>query len=231
MKALMSGNEKMEQVLKKLEGQLGESATLIAVSKYRPKEDIEKAYALGQRDFGESRVMELRDKAKELEHLKDIRWHFIGNLQSKKVRTLLKIPKLYSIHSVDSQKLLNNIMKEQEYFDGESCQLFLQVNSSGEEQKSGFKDLDSLREIYQHCQESSKLGKLKIAGLMTMGKIRTDDFEKDARDCFSKLKMMANQLSPELLLSMGMSDDYKIALEEGSNYVRIGTAIFGDREY
>ncbi len=187
---------------------------LVAVTKKRSVKDIEALYKLGQRDFGENRVQELQDKAEQLKTLKDIRWHMIGPLQRNKVKQLLKIPQLYAIHSVSSLKLIEELNKYQH-----QVNIFLQVNTSMEDEKSGFETLEEIREAGYAMD-------VPVYGLMTMGKLRTDKFEADAQKCFQKLVDLKHQLSPHLKLSMGMSQDYHIALKIGTDYIRVGSKLF-----
>lgn len=181
---------------------------LIVVSKTHPVKAIEIAYQAGQRHFGENRVQELQTKAQELQTYSDLNWHYIGHLQSNKVKNLLSIPNLKYIHSVDSKKLLLEIYKQRENllasgtsishkksdYQSTSSQIinyFLQVNTSGEEQKSGLRSYAELKEIVawilEQKDKESKLG-LNWIGLMTMGRIRTHDLLGDAYKSFSQLK-------------------------------------------
>ena len=208
-------------------------AELIAVTKYSGVSEILIAYEAHQFDFGENRVNDLLEKAKDekLLNQKKIRWHFIGHLQTNKVKELLTCPHLYAIHSVDSIRLVEELLKKEDVFIGDELNLFFQVNTSHENEKSGFENSDDLKMAMDlvlsrpHC-------KFKIAGLMTMGPIRTDHFEDGAIKSFRDLKTIAEQmeqrchLKSHLKLSMGMSQDYRLALAEGSHYVRIGSAIF-----
>ncbi len=200
---------------------------LLAVSKTRPGHDIQEAYQAGQRDFGENKVQDLFKKSQDLKQL-EINWHFIGNLQSNKINQLIKVPNLVSIHSIDSIKLLNKLISKK--IDNR-IGVFLQVNTSEEEEKSGFTMYEELEEAFLllNGQES-----FYLQGLMTIGKIRTESFESDARKCFGALVMLKEKLDKShhlnLELSMGMSQDFEIAQEFGSDWVRIGTDIFGKRE-
>lgn len=202
---------------------------LIAVSKYHPVEKIKLLHSFGHRAFGENKVQELELKANDLKSL-DIHWHFIGSLQSNKVAKLLKVPNLVSIHSIDSIKLLNKLLGHKL---DKKIKLFLQVNTSEEEEKSGFSSFSELQKAIELLVESNHPN-FKFQGLMSIGKIRTDDFEADARKCFQKLvdykKQVEENFSLPCELSMGMSSDYKIAQEYGTNWIRIGTNIFGDRK-
>ena len=196
--------------------------TLVAVSKTKPIEDIIDLYNLGHRDFGENYVQELVDKAERLP--KDIRWHFIGHLQSNKVRSI--VPFIYLIHGVDSVKLLKEIAKQAEK-SGRVVDCLLQVHIAQEETKFGFDETELLD------MDLKQFPSLKIKGLMGMASL-TDDINK-IRIEFKSLKTLFEKLktqNPELsILSMGMSADYKIAIEEGSNMVRIGSLLFGERNY
>lgn len=200
--------------------------TLVAVSKTKPVEDIQELYDLGHRDFGENYVQELVDKAGKLP--KDIRWHFIGHLQTNKVKII--VPFIYLIHGVDSIKLLNEINKQGEK-GKRVIDCLLQVHIAQEETKFGF-DENELTGLFN---DLSKLGlnNVKIKGLMGMASL-TDNISQ-VRTEFIQLRNLYKKLqasSPELqVLSMGMSSDYKIALEEKSNMVRIGSLLFGERNY
>jgi pyridoxal phosphate enzyme (YggS family) len=206
-----------------------EEVRLIAVTKYSPVEDVVFAYEANQFDFGENRVTDLKEKAEYFyEHsLKSVRWHFIGHLQSNKVKELLKIPNLYSIHSIDSLKLIEELLKRKNEFDG-ILNIFLQVNTSHEDEKSGF---ESTEELYKGIELLLAEPKFKFYGLMTMGTIRTDHPVEEAHRCFKELAELKNKIEndfnlKDLKLSMGMSNDYQIALAHGTSYIRIGTKIF-----
>ena len=191
--------------------------TLVCVSKFQPVEAIREAYQAGERDFGESRVQELKTKVAQLPT--DIHWHFIGHLQTNKVRDLLKL-RPYLIQSVDSEHLLRTINEEAAKL-GIVQNILLEVHVAKEETKTGFSpsEMDDLRlkiEDFTH---------VRVLGLMCMA-TNTDD-ETEIRRCFNEAK----QLCQGKVLSMGMSDDYPIAIECGSNMVRIGSSIFGARAY
>jgi len=196
--------------------------TLVAVSKTKPIEDILALYNLGQRDFGENYVQELAEKAEKLPT--DVRWHFIGHLQSNKVRSI--VPFIYLIHGVDSLKLLKEINKQAEKYK-RVIDCLLQVHIAQEETKFGFDETVLLG------LDLKQFPNVRIKGLMGMASL-TEDINK-IRIEFRSLKTLFEKLkaqNPELsLLSMGMSADYKIALEEGSNMVRIGSLLFGERNY
>jgi hypothetical protein len=205
-------------------------ATLVAVSKTKPVSDIQDLYDQGQRDFGENYVQELAEKQVVLPN--DIRWHFIGHLQSNKVKYIA--PFVHLIHGVDSYKLLLEIDKQARKFDRViSC--LLQVHVAQEETKFGFNELE-LMEIMDAIHKYKLLNELKnveVAGLMGMASL-TDNMN-EVRKEFKYLKLMydhcatlpaGNQFN---ILSMGMSSDYQLAIEEGSNLVRIGSLLFGAR--
>jgi pyridoxal phosphate enzyme (YggS family) len=196
--------------------------TLVAVSKTKPIEDILELYNLGHRDFGENYVQELAEKAEKLPT--DIRWHFIGHLQTNKVKSI--VPFIYLIHGVDSLKLLKEIDKQAEK-NKRVIDCLLQVHIAQEETKFGFDETELLN------SELKQFSNVRIKGLMGMASL-TDDINK-IRIEFKSLKILFEKLktqNPELsILSMGMSADYKIAIEEGSNMVRIGSLLFGERNY
>lgn len=213
--------------LKQINQSLSSPTKLIAVSKTKSEQMIREAYALGQRDFGENKVQELLEKSLHLGDLEEIRWHFIGTLQSNKVNQLLKVENLVSIHSVDSFSLLNKILRKESR---RKIGIFLQVNTSKETEKSGFVSQQDIIESVQHLEDSHSF---YFQGLMTIGKIRTEQFERDAKECFLSLKEISLKLEPftsrTVELSMGMSQDYLIAQECGSHWVRIGSQLFGSR--
>ncbi len=205
----------------------GQDVTLIAVSKTKPASCIEEAYAAGQRDFGENKVQELCDKYEVLP--KDIRWHLIGHLQTNKVKYV--VGKTCLIHSVDSLHLAEEI-ERQAGKKGCDVDILIQVNISHEESKSGF---DS-SEVTGMIRQIAKLEHVHIRGLMTIAPL-TDD-KKLLRNIFRELKNLSIDIdelnidNTEMsVLSMGMSGDFYEAIEEGSTMVRIGTAIFGERNY
>ena len=195
--------------------------SLVAVSKTKPVEDILELYNYGHRDFGENYVQELVEKAEKLPD--DLRWHFIGHLQTNKVKFI--IPFIYLIHGVDSLRLLKEINKQAEK-NKRIIDCLLQVHIAQEETKFGFDESELL------SLELKQFANVKIKGLMGMASL-TDDINK-IRIEFKSLKTLFEKLktqNPELsILSMGMSADYKIALEEGSNMVRIGSLLFGERK-
>jgi PLP dependent protein len=208
-------------------------AQLVGVSKYSDFGDMLVAYEAGLRDFGESKVQDLTEKALVFEEKKcqQVRWHFIGQLQSNKVQALLRTPHLFAIHSVGSLKLLQEIYKRSADFTGESLKIFLQVNTSDEAEKSGFTNIGELKEAIDFGLKEAN-PKISLYGLMTMGSIRSDDFEEAAHKSFKELANLKAQIQkdykdiPDLKLSMGMSQDYLIAVSYGADFVRIGSALF-----
>jgi len=224
--------QQLQDRLEKIQQELKDTA-LVVVTKYVNFDKVLNCYNMGVRDFGESRLQDLQEKARLLaeKNIHDHRWHFIGHLQSNKINSLLKIKNLYLIHSVDSLKLLQELLKKSHLLE-HPVGLLLEVNTSGEKEKSGFGDYLGLQETVEYFIQQ-KNSSWRFRGLMTMGRIRTDNFKEDARECFQKLKEYRQKLQEEfhlsdLKLSMGMSQDYSIALEEGADYVRLGSAIFED---
>lgn len=203
---------------------------LIAVSKTKPVELIQEAYNAGQLDFGENKIQELRDKPGQLPD--DIRWHMIGHVQTNKVKYIA--PFIYLIHAVDSLKLLKEINK-QAHKNDRVINCLLQLHIAREEHKFGF-EKDELIEML-NSDEFKTLENIKIIGLMGMATY-TDD-QQQIRSEFQSLKIMFEKIKVEFScpnlemreISMGMSDDYPIAIEEGSTMIRVGSKIFGARNY
>jgi PLP dependent protein len=208
----------------------GTDCKLVAVSKTKPVRDIREAYEAGQRDFGENKVPELREKPGLLPD--DIRWHMIGHLQTNKVKYIA--PFIYLIHAVDSMKLLKEIEKQAKKNDRViSC--LLQVHIAKEEHKFGFDEAELFATV--KSAEFASLQNIKVIGLMGMATF-TDDEElirsefRTLKNLFDKLKNAEAKGNIEMSeLSVGMSDDYKIAMEEGSTMIRVGSKIFGPRVY
>lgn len=220
LREIMSINkEKYNEVIKELSGK----ATLVAVSKTKPVEDIKALYDLGHHDFGENYVQELTQKYEQLP--KDIRWHFIGHLQSNKVKYIA--PFVHLIHGVDSLNLLKEINK-QALKSSRVINCLLQIHIAKEETKFG---LDSMELETILSSDLSDLKNIRICGLMGMASF-SDNIElvrtefKYLKSLFVKFQIQHSTFN---ILSMGMSADYKIALEEGSNMVRIGSLLFGSR--
>ena len=212
--------------------------TLVCVSKFHSIEAIMEAYACGERNFGESRVQELLTKHESLP--KDIRWHFIGHLQTNKVKQI--IPFVHLIHSVDSLRLLEVINREAEKIQ-RRVKVLLEVHVAKEESKSGFRAEDLSLLIHQ-SSIFTDYPWVEICGVMGMA-TNTDD-EQEIRRCFQAIRQLADTClrryhadttstgyteDTERIISMGMSDDYLLAIQEGSTMVRIGSSIFGERHY
>lgn len=203
---------------------------LIAVSKTKPIEDLQEAYTAGIRDFGENKVQEIQ--AKQPEMPADTRWHMIGHLQSNKVKYIA--PFIYLIHGVDSFKLLKEIDKQGKKID-RVIPVLIQIHIAEEESKFGF-DRAELEEMLS-SEEFTKLTHVQIKGLMGMATFTEN--QEQIRKEFRGLKQLFEELKGRKLpdfvdmteLSMGMSGDYQVAQEEGSTMVRIGSAIFGARNY
>ncbi|HWY10761.1 MAG TPA: YggS family pyridoxal phosphate-dependent enzyme [Bacteroidia bacterium] len=210
----------------KIKSSIPSGVTLVAVSKTKPNKLILEAYNAGQKDFGENYVQELVDKEKELP--KDIRWHFIGHLQSNKVKQIA--PFIYLIHGVDSLSLLQEINK-QALKNNRMINCLLQIYIAKEETKFGlsFEECEALL----RSEAFKQLQNIKVCGFMGMASNTTD--ENQIRKEFKSLKTFQSKLNTQYplltTLSFGMSSDYKIAIEEGSKMIRIGSLIFGERNY
>ena len=204
-----------------------QDVTLVAVSKTKPIEFIAEAYEAGQRDFGENKVQELCSKSNMLPD--DIRWHLIGHLQTNKVKQV--IDKVYMIHSVDSLHLAETI-NEEAAKKGIVVKILVQVNVSGEETKFGIKP----SEVTEFVKQISKMPNIKMEGFMTIAPF-TENPEENR--CFfhdlKKISVDTAALNIDNIsvrhLSMGMSGDYRTAIEEGATIIRVGTSIFGERNY
>jgi pyridoxal phosphate enzyme (YggS family) len=217
----------IKQRLERIESTLPKGVTLVAVSKFHPAESILEAYEAGQRTFGESRPQEMAAKYEALP--KDIVWTMIGHLQTNKVKLIAPFVSL--IASVDSERLVAEIERQAERC-GRRIDCLLEVHVADEESKSGW-DIDALR-TYIASGTLSAMPHVRIRGLMTIA-TNTDDETIIRRD-FQTIKSLYDELKPLFgpefdTLSIGMSDDYPIALEYGSTMVRVGTAIFGARSY
>ena len=204
-----------------------EDVTLIAVSKTKPVETLQEAYDLGVRIFGENKVQELVDKYEVLPD--DIQWHMIGHLQRNKVKYI--IDKVACIHSVESVRLAETIEKEAAKHD-RIIDILVEVNVAGEDSKFGL----SPEEVPAFVEEISKFTHLRVKGLMTIAPF-VDDPEEN-RPVFKALKKLSVDIAAKNIdnvsmnvLSMGMTNDYQVAIEEGATMVRVGTGIFGERNY
>lgn len=215
--------------------ELPSAVELVAVSKFHPLSSVLEAYAAGQRVFGESRPQELEKKVKELAAMPDapqLRWHFIGHLQTNKLKMVL--PYVELVQSVDSLHLLQEIDKWGKD-NGKVVNVLLEMHVAAEETKQGFVEEDLL-ELMLRQADTHPFKNVRICGLMGMA-TNTDseedvraDFERIA-DFFEYLQDLCPELDDFKELSIGMSSDWKIALEYGATMVRIGTAIFGERQY
>lgn len=208
-------------------GRNTEDITLISVSKTKPVSMLLEAYEAGSRDFGENKVQELIDKYEVMPQ--DIRWHMIGHLQRNKVKYI--VGKVALIHSVDSLKLAEEISKEALKKEV-TVSVLIEVNVAGEESKYGV----SPQEAEELIRQISILPGIKIEGLMTIAPYV--DNSEDNRQYFAKLRQLLVDINSKNIdnvnmnvLSMGMTGDYAVAIEEGATYVRVGTGIFGDRQY
>lgn len=202
-----------------------EEVTLIAVSKTKPLSDLQEAYEAGVRDFGENKVQELIDKIPALPS--DIRWHMIGHLQRNKVKYI--IGKVSMIHSVDSLRLAEEISKEAVRKDT-AVDILIEVNAAGEESKYGV----TLEEAPKLVRQIASLPGIHIKGLMTIAPFTENP--EDNRSFFRKLMQLSVDIERKNIdnvnmtaLSMGMTGDYSVAIEEGATCVRVGTGIFGER--
>lgn len=200
-------------------GRKASEVTLVAVSKGVGAEEIKAAYDLGIRDFGENRLQEAQTKIPQLDYLQpQIKWHMIGHVQSNKAKRCVNLFEM--IHSVDSIKLAALLSQQEDKI----IPILLQVNISEEESKSGF-DVESAVSAYE---EIGQMPNLSVKGLMTMAPYV--EHAEEVRPVFSKLRQLRDRLGVEHL-SMGMTDDFEVAIEEGATLVRIGRAIFGERSY
>lgn len=216
----------IQENINRIKVDLPKDITLIAVSKTKPCEVIEEAYKNGCRDFGENKIQELIDKVDVLP--KDIKWHLIGHLQRNKVKYI--VGKVELIHSLDSIRLVEEIEKQ---YAAQNCiaNTLIQINIGKENSKTGImiEELDNLLKACELCNH------VKVAGLMAI--IPIGDEEK-CKSYFREMKAIWDNLRQSTFknismkyLSMGMTDDFKIAIKEGSNMIRIGTGIFGERNY
>ncbi|MGL4761547.1 MAG: YggS family pyridoxal phosphate-dependent enzyme [Sarcina sp.] len=200
--------------------------SLIAVSKTKPIEALNVAYDCGVRDFGENKVQEISTKYENF--YKDVRWHLIGHLQKNKVKYI--VGKVHLIHSIDSISLVEEIEKR---YKNENIMAngLIQVNIGRETQKYGVleEDIYDIIELIENCNN------IKIKGLMVIIPKGTDDenreYFKKTKDIFDEIKQKTYKNTCMEILSMGMTHDYEVAIEEGSNMVRVGEGIFGARDY
>jgi len=218
----------IEEILKKIPPHV----TLVAVSKTKPTEVLMQAYDAGQRDFGENKIQEMAEKAEQMP--KDIRWHFIGHVQTNKIKYMA--PFVHLVHGVDREKVLSELNKE-----ANKCKrkidCLLQVHIAQEESKFGFDADELLMLLSENLTE--KYPHINIRGLMGMATYTDNEAQiiaefKGLKTLFDKTrKQLSQNVHPVMFntLSMGMSGDYTLAIAEGSTMVRVGTAIFGERNY
>ncbi len=209
----------LDKIINELKNELG-NTTLVAVSKTKSNDEILKVYHLGIRDFGENYVQELISKMDTLPQ--DIKWHMIGHLQTNKVKDIVK-RNIYLIESVDSIRLVNEINKEA-IKNNKIINILIEVNIAGDINKTGC----SIEELDNLINYTKELTNINLLGLMAIAP-QTED-SNIIRDSFHKMHDLKEQYQLQLL-SIGMSNDYKIAITEGSDIVRIGTKIFGARNY
>lgn len=217
----------IEKNLEEITDTLPSNVTLVAVTKTHGTEEINKAIDRGVTDIGENKVQEILEK---YPHVKPVRWHLIGHLQTNKVKQI--IDKVHLIHSIDSMKLAGEINKRAGQV-GKTVNVLIQINSAGEESKFGIETAETeimVKQILDECEN------IKICGLMCIAPF--DEDPDNVREYFRVVKEQYDELAKidhENLefkyLSMGMSHDYRVAVSEGSNMVRIGSAIFGRRNY
>lgn len=205
---------------------ISEEVQLVCVSKTKPVDLIKEAYDCGERVFGENKAQEIRDKYELLP--KDIKWHFIGHLQRNKVKYV--VGKIDLLHSLDGERLLDELEKKYEKID-ETLDALIQINIGEEDNKTGL-HIDQLKLFIEKIEQCKYI---KVKGLMA---IIPQGSEEECRENFRKMKSIYDELACEEyknitmeILSMGMSGDYKIAVDEGSNMIRVGSGIFGAREY
>ena len=218
----------MKELFDHIYSSIPKETTLVAVSKTKPIEKLQEAYNIGQRDFGENKVQELTEKQQVLPN--DINWHFIGHLQRNKVKFIA--PFVHLIHSVDSIRLLNEINKCAKK-NNKKISCLLQFHIAKEESKFGF----SLDELYNELNNTSpeKWDHINFNGVMGMATF--SDNKEIVQSEFKKLRLIFEKLKNDFFksnsnfktISMGMSQDYKIAIQEGSNMIRVGSALFGKR--
>ncbi len=220
----------IKESIDSINSEIGKAVTLVAVSKTHSVEVVRETYQCGQRHFGENKVQELTEKAAALPA--DVRWHMIGHLQTNKVKFI--VPFVYLIHGVDSVRLLKTVDKEAAKI-SKVVSCLLQVHIADESTKFGFSEDELI--AFLESAGHQELKNVQICGLMGMATF-TDDIEK-VRSEFKSLHHLYSQIKQKFfshydafaVLSMGMSDDYKVAIEEGSNMIRVGSKIFGHRSY
>ena len=210
----------IEKNLSILKNSIPDNIDVVAVSKTKPINDLKEAYDAGQRIFGENKVQEMVSKFEQLP--KDIQWHMVGHLQTNKVKYIASF--VNTIHSLDSHKLLKEIQK-QAFKNNREIKCLIQIRIANEETKFGIEP----SKLEEFLNFSKTLPNIKISGLMGMASFTED--KNQIRNEFRSLSNLYNSYDNLRVLSMGMSGDYQIAIEEGSTMVRIGSKIFGERNY
>lgn len=218
----------IKERIQEIRSTLPEGVQLVCVTKFHPISALKEAYEAGERDFGESRVQELLEKQKQLP--KDIRWHFIGHLQTNKVRQI--IPFIHLIQSVDSLRLLE-IISNEAVRAGRVVDVLLEVHVAEEATKTGFStdDVDSLQAIVDLNHAPAFLREypgVRIVGLMSMA-TNTENIDRIRQDFETAAAIQRNLFPRGGVLSIGMSDDFPLAIQAGSNMIRVGSRIFGER--
>ena len=216
----------IQENIKKIKNEIPSSVNLLVVSKTKPLEELEEAYKVGIRDFGENKVQELIEKEESFHN--DVRWHLIGNLQRNKVKYL--VGKVHLIHSLSSIRLLKEIEKNFSKKD-EIANVLIQINIGKEENKSGFFE----EEVEDLIKELESCKNVKAKGIMVIIPNGTKEeniyYFKKTNNIYEKLKSREFKNVTMEILSMGMTNDYKEAIEEGSNLIRVGSGVFGARDY
>lgn len=216
----------IKENIEEIKSKIPANVKLLAVSKTKPIEALEEAYAAGMREFGENKVQELLDKEEKFH--KDVKWHLIGHLQTNKVKYL--VDKVYMIHSLDSIKLLDEI--EKIYGKNEkTVNTLIQINIGREESKSGILE-ENLNEFIEAIEKCDHVLVKGIMVIIPKGDEESNRYYfKKTKEIFEELKIKTYKNISMDILSMGMTNDYMTAIEEGSNLVRVGTGIFGERNY
>lgn len=233
MSASQLPQQRLKHRLAKIREQIG-STELVAVTKYSEHSDLSLAYSCGVRDFGENRVEALLAKVSwaQEQQLQDIRWHFIGQLQSNKLTKLFSCRDLVAIHSVERLSILEKMLKHKP---AQKIDLYLQVKTSFEDEKAGFDPQGQEFEAALNLLQGD-LGNFVFKGLMTMAPIRVDDIASNAAKSFTLLRELRDKIQEkfqdkfphDLGLSMGMSGDYPEAIKQGATIVRLGSALFDE---
>ena len=235
MRAVRTIQQRIQAAAERV-GRSADQITLVAVSKTRPIADLEAAYVAGIRHFGENRTAELAEKVQALGHLQDIQWHFIGQLQTRQSQPIVQSADCF--HAVDREKITHRLSRQLQHT-GRTLPVFIEMNVSGEQSKGGFRaadweqDAQQQAELVQAVSRIAALPNLQVLGLMTMAPLRAPDDQ--VRPVFRRLRQLSawlHQTLPKLdapALSMGMSGDFEIAIEEGATHVRVGSALFGER--